>query len=128
MYVVTSIKNTSRPVGCKTIPLLCVDFINCFNAKLFWETLPVAPTVRFYGVLCNDVANMLQRHIFQFPPVRDTADCVSSGRLRDVKTIEHFKQSSLKVVACERWSQREVRLHSNLFLWFFSNLYIIYVA
>ena len=38
-----------------------------------------------YGVRCNDVANMLQRHIFQFPPVRDTADCVSSGRLREVK-------------------------------------------
>ena len=30
-------------------------------------------------------ANMLQRHILQFPPVRETADCVSSGRLREVK-------------------------------------------
>ena len=29
-----------------------------------------------YGVRCKDVANMLRRHIFQLPPVRDTADCV----------------------------------------------------
>ena len=49
-------------------------------------------------------ANMLQRHILQFFPVRDTADCVSSGRLREVRTIENFKQSSLKVVAYGRWS------------------------
>ena len=48
-------------------------------------------------------ANMLQRHILQFPPVRETVDCVSSGRLREVETIENFKQSSLKVVAYERW-------------------------
>ena len=24
-----------------------VFFINCFNAMLFWDTLPVAPTVKF---------------------------------------------------------------------------------
>ena len=41
--------------------------------------------------------NMLQRQ-------RETADCVSSGLLRRLKTIENFKQSSLKVVAYERWS------------------------
>ena len=38
-----------------------------------------------YDVRCNDVANMLKRHIFQFPLVRDTGDYVSSGRLREVK-------------------------------------------
>ena len=61
-----------------------------------------------YGVRCNDVANMSQRHIFQFPPMRETTDCVSSGRLREVKNNGNFKQSSLKVVAYERWSPREV--------------------
>ena len=44
-----------------------------------------------YEILLNTAsavtmwANMLQRHILQFPPVRETADCVSSGRLREVK-------------------------------------------
>ena len=47
---------------------------------------------------------MLKRHILQFPPVRETADCVSSGRIREVKIIENFKQSSPKVVAYEWWS------------------------
>ena len=47
---------------------------------------------------------MLQRHIFQFPSVRDSADCVSSGRLREVKNNSKFKKSSLKVVAYGRWS------------------------
>ena len=33
-----------------------VYVINCFNAKLFREILPVAPAVRFqYVVRCNDV-------------------------------------------------------------------------
>ena len=50
----------------------CVNCYHyCFNAKLFQETVPVAPAVRFYyGVRCNDVANMLQRHILQCPPVK----------------------------------------------------------
>ena len=43
-----------------------------------------------YGVRCNDVANMLRRHMFQFPPVRDTADCASSDRLREVKNNWKF--------------------------------------
>ena len=47
---------------------------------------------------------MLQRHILQFPSVRDSVDCVSSGRLREVKNNQKFKKSSLKVVAYERWS------------------------
>ena len=57
-----------------------------------------------YGVRCIDVTNMLQRHIFQFPSVRDSVDCVSSGRLREVKNNKKLKKSSLKVVAYERWS------------------------
>ena len=36
--------------------------------------------------------------------MRDSADCVSSGRLREVKNNCKFKKSSLKVVAYERWS------------------------
>ena len=31
MYVVISIKNTSRPVGCKAIPHLCVDKFGANN-------------------------------------------------------------------------------------------------
>ena len=30
-------------------------------------------------------ADMLQPHILQFRPVRETADCVSCGRLQEVK-------------------------------------------
>ena len=68
-----------------------VYVINCFNAKLFRETFSVSPAVRFeYSVRCHAVgqyarANMLQRHILQFSPVRETVDCVSSGRLWEVK-------------------------------------------
>ena len=36
----------------------CVCY--CFNAKLFRETLPVGPAVRFYyGVRCNDVGHYI---------------------------------------------------------------------
>ena len=58
--------------------------------RLFRETLPVAPTVRFTSTVMHDMANMLQRQIFQFPPGRDTADFVSSGRLRELKNNRKF--------------------------------------
>ena len=59
-------------------------------------------------------ANMLQQHILPFPPMKETADCVSSGCLREVKTIENFKQSSLKVVAYKRWSPTRGSIYSDL--------------
>ena len=68
-------------------------FIN--TVKLFRETLPVAPTMR--------LANMLQRENFSISAQERHSSIVSSGRLREVKTIENFKQSSLKVVVYE-WS------------------------
>ena len=86
-----------------------VYFINCFNAKLYLETLPLAPTdCEIYGIRCDDVASMLQRHNFQFRLGRDTADCVSSGRLRKVKNNRKLSIISksgrlLEVVAYERF-------------------------
>ena len=68
-----------------------VYFINCFNAKLYQETLPVAMDCEIDGVRCHDVTNMLQRRIFQFPPV---IIVVAYGRLKPI--IENFKQSSAK--------------------------------
>ena len=63
----------------------CVCY-QMFNAKLFRETLPVALAVSFNTASTVMMsANMLQRHILEFPLVRDTADCVSSGCLREVK-------------------------------------------
>ena len=64
-----------------------------------------------------DMANMLQRQIFQFPPGRERlqqilcGQVVACGRL---KTIEHFKQSSLKVVVYERWSLTRGSKYSGL--------------
>ena len=82
-----------------------VYFINCFIAKLYRKTLPVAPTVRFMASAAMMWPICYSDTFFQFPPVRDTADCVQQVvAFARLKTIENFKQSSLKVVAYERWS------------------------
>ena len=71
----------------------------------FWETLPVAPAVRFeYGVRCNDVGQYVTATHFSISArERYSRVCqvVAYGRL---KTIENFKQSSLNVVAYKTWS------------------------
>lgn len=54
----------------------------------------------------HDMANLLQRQIFQLSPERDTADFLSSGRLLEVKAMENFKEPSLKVLVYERWPGR----------------------
>ena len=60
--------------------------------KLFLgRSLPVAPTVRVTFAERYDMANMLQRQIVQFPPRRDTADLVSSGRVQEVKSNRKFE-------------------------------------
>ena len=59
-----------------------VSVLGYFNSG---DTRTSSSDCEIYGVRCNDVATILQRHIFQFPPVRDTADCVSSGRLREAQ-------------------------------------------
>ena len=46
---------------------------------------PFEILVRFTSSVRHDIANMLQRQLFQFSPGRDTADFVLSGRLREVK-------------------------------------------
>lgn len=51
-------------------------------------SIPVASSDCEICLCCNNMANILQRHVFQFPG-RDTADMVeyvSSGRLREVKS------------------------------------------
>ena len=76
-------------------------FINCFNAKLYRETLPVAPTVRFTASavmmwpVCyiDTFFNFCPREIQQI-----VCQVVTYGRL---KTTENFKQSSL---VRSRWS------------------------
>ena len=71
---------------------MCI-LINCFNAKLslFRETLPVAMTVRFTASAVMMWPICYGDPFFQFPPVtRDTADCVSSDRLREVKNNWRF--------------------------------------
>ena len=60
--------------------------------KLFRETLPVPPTVRFMSaVMHDDMANNVTATNFRFLPGRDTADFVSSGRLREVKNNRKFE-------------------------------------
>ena len=65
----------------------CVFYQNCFNAMLFSGDTSGSSDCEICGVHCNDVANMLQRHIFQFPPVKDNVVCVSSGRLQVLFTV-----------------------------------------
>ena len=74
-------------------------------ASLLWEPLTASFDCEVC-VCCIDMANMLQRHIFEFPSRRGSADYVLSDRLWWLKTIENCKQSSLKVVvvSCKRWS------------------------
>ena len=63
-----------------------VYVINCFNAKLFQETFSVAPAVRFeYSVRCHAVGQYVTATHFAIFGVRETVDCVSSGRLWEVK-------------------------------------------
>ena len=52
-------------------------FINCFNAER--DTSGSAVCV------FTASAVKLHRHIFQIPSVRDSANCESSGRLREIK-------------------------------------------
>ena len=77
-----------------------------------------------YGVRCDDAANMLQRHIFSFSARKRFSrlcQVVAYGRL---KTIENFKQSSLKVVGYERWSPSRGSIYSDLLenFWYFGKV------
>ena len=79
-------------------------FINCFNAKLYRETLPVAPTVRFTAsaVIIWPIFYSETFFTFRLGEIQQVVCLiVAYGRL---KTIENFKKSSLKVAAYERWS------------------------
>ena len=58
-----------------------VYFINCFVAKPYRETLPVAPNVRFAASVEMMWPICYSDTFFNFLP----GDCVSSGRLREVK-------------------------------------------
>ena len=65
-------------------------FLFCLRLSLLGHRTFGSSNCVIYGIRCNDVANMLQRHIFQFPTVGDTADSVSSCRLQEVRNILKF--------------------------------------
>ena len=91
-----------------------VYFINCFNAKLYRETLTVAPTARFTASAVMMWPICYSDTFFNFRPweiQQIVCQVVAYGRL---KTIENFKQSSLKVVAYERWSPTRSSIYCDL--------------
>ena len=56
---------------------------------LYRETLPVAPTVRFTASAVMMWPICYSDTFFNFN-LRDTADCVSNGRLREVENNSKF--------------------------------------
>ena len=81
-------------------------------SMLYRETLAVAPTVRFTASVVMMWPICYSDTLFNFN-FRDTADFLSNGRLREIKTAENFKQSSLKVLAYERWSPTRGSIYSD---------------
>ena len=88
----------------KVYSIVHVYFINCFIAKLYQETLPVDPTVRFTASAVIMWPICYSETLINFRPreiQQNECQVVAYGRF---KTIENIKQSSLKVVAYESWS------------------------
>ena len=91
-----------------------VYVINCFNAKLFRGALPVAPAMTCKK--CGPINYVTATHFAISARGRAekqhiVSQVVAYGRL---KTIENFKQSSLEVVAYERWSPTRGSIYSDL--------------
>ena len=84
---------------------MCILSQFCFNAKLFRETLePVALTVRFMASAVMMWPIFYSDTVFKFRPREIQQIVCQVVAYRRFKTIENFKQSSLKVVPCKRWS------------------------
>ena len=156
--MVTRIKNTSRPVGCKTIlhlhfilseaahvslvkslhsarqlnaldsatrdsmwlkfssvyRIVHIYFIDCFIAKLYQETLLVASTVRFMASAVLMWPICYSETLFNFHPWEIQQNECQVVAYRTLKTIDNIKQSSLKVIAYERWSLTRGSIYSDL--------------